>query len=389
MDMKKENTMAENALPTGWKTTTLGEVATFQRGFDLPKQDRTEGNFPIIVSNGYDGSHSESKVEGPGVVTGRSGSLGNVFYVEKDFWPLNTTLWIKDFHGNDIKYLYYYLKIFPFEKYNSGSGVPTLNRNHIHPLFVNIPPLKEQKAIAKVLSSFDDKIELLQEQNKTLEETAQTIFKEWFSDKNKEEWELISLNKVLEISSSKRIFSKEYVESGVPFYRSKEIIELSTKPSISTELYISHDRYTQIKNAVSVPIYGDILLTSVGTLGVAYQVRTNEEFYFKDGNLTWFKNFSKMITSDFVCCLLQQKSTQEQLKMISIGSTQKALTIAALRTLAIPIIKNVNKRKKLYAFLKANIDKKNINYSQIQSLNETRDELLPKLMSGQLRIKNL
>lgn len=388
MDMKKENTMAENALPTGWKTTTLGEVAKIKYGKDHKKL--TEGNIPCYGSGGIMRFVDKYIHNKKSVLIPRKGTLSNLFYIDKPFWTVDT-LFYTDIDEDKIfpRYLYFKLRTFKLEDLNVGSAVPSLTTSVLNAVAFNIPKMDEQKAIAKVLSSFDDKIELLQEQNKTLEETAQTIFKEWFSDKNKEEWELMSLNNVLEISSSKRIFSKEYVKSGVPFYRSKEIIELSTKPSISTELYISHDRYTQIKNAVSVPIYGDILLTSVGTLGVAYQVRTNEEFYFKDGNLTWFKNFSKIITSDFVCCWLQQKSTQEQLKMISIGSTQKALTIAALRTLAIPIIKNVHKRKKLYAFLKANIDKKNINYSQIQSLNETRDELLPKLMSGQLRIKNL
>ncbi|MCK5686916.1 restriction endonuclease subunit S, partial [bacterium] len=172
------------SLPSGWIETTLGEVATFQRGFDLPKKDRTNGRYPLMVSNGQDGKHKDYKVDAPGIVTGRSGTIGNVFYVKENFWPLNTTLWIKDFQSNNVKFIYYFLKRFPFEKYNAGSGVPTLNRNHIHPISVSLPLPPEQKAIAEILSSFDEKIELLREQNETLETLAQTIFKEWFVNFN-------------------------------------------------------------------------------------------------------------------------------------------------------------------------------------------------------------
>ena len=375
------------SLPEGWRETTLGEVVTFQRGFDLPKKDRTEGEYPLMVSNGQDGTHASYKVEAPGIVTGRSGTLGKVFYIEENFWPLNTTLWIKDFKNNNRKFIYYFLKKFPFEKYNSGSGVPTLNRNHIHPISIILPKLEtEQKSIANILSSFDEKIELLKEQNETLEQMAQGFFKEWLSENNSEDWEYKKLEDVLEISSSKRIFSKEYVEVGIPFYRSKEIIELSTKPNITTELYITEERFQEIKNKFSAPIKGDILLTSVGTLGVSYQVRDDKPFYFKDGNLTWFKNFSNVISSDYVYLWLKLKSTQHKLNEVSIGSTQKALTIGSLRTLEIPILKDANKAQELFDFIKVQLDKVNHNYEQIQTLQKTRDTLLPKLISGEVRV---
>jgi len=136
-----------SALPDGWVEKELGEVATFQRGFDLPKKERCSGDYPLMVSNGQDGTHKDYKVKAPGIVTGRSGTLGEVFYVKENFWALNTTLWVKDFHGNDVKFLYYFFKTFPFERYNSGSGVPTLNRNHIHPLPVRVPPPPNKKPL--------------------------------------------------------------------------------------------------------------------------------------------------------------------------------------------------------------------------------------------------
>ncbi len=166
-----------------WVDMTLGDVLTLQRGFDLPKGDREDGPFPVIASTGQVGIHSESKVEAPGVVIGRSGSLGGGQYIQTPFWPLNTTLWVKDFKGNDPRFCYFLLKSINFSQFNAGSGVPTLNRNHIHPLPVSIPEdIAEQRAIAHILGTLDDKIELNRQMNKTLEAMAQALFKSWFID---------------------------------------------------------------------------------------------------------------------------------------------------------------------------------------------------------------
>ena len=165
-----------------WSEIPLGDVLTLQRGFDLPKAKRKSGSHPVIASTGPVGTHNESMVEGPGVVIGRSGSLGGGQFIEEDFWPLNTTLWVKDYKGNDVRFCYYLLKSIDFTQFNVGSGVPTLNRNHVHPLPVFIPPLREQRAIAHILGTLDDKIELNRRMNQTLEEMARVILKSWFID---------------------------------------------------------------------------------------------------------------------------------------------------------------------------------------------------------------
>ncbi len=166
-----------------WADCTLGDVLTLQRGFDLPAQERSSGPYPIIASTGEVGTHTEAMVKAPGVVIGRSGSLGGGQYVTHDFWPLNTTLWVKDFKGNHIRFCYYLLKSIDFSKFNVGGAVPTLNRNHIHPHPVRVPrDIDEQRAIAHVLGTLDDKIELNRRMNETLEAIARAIFKSWFVD---------------------------------------------------------------------------------------------------------------------------------------------------------------------------------------------------------------
>ncbi|WP_245785241.1 restriction endonuclease subunit S [Paracidovorax wautersii] len=126
-------------VPKGWQLGQLDDLLVLQRGFDLPAQDRTEGAYPIIAASGPSGTHREAMVKGPGVVTGRSGVLGRVFLTFDDYWPLNTTLWIKEFRAATACYAYELLRLLDFKSFNAGSAVPTLNRNHIHGLPYVIP----------------------------------------------------------------------------------------------------------------------------------------------------------------------------------------------------------------------------------------------------------
>jgi type I restriction enzyme, S subunit len=134
-----------------WQPKKLGDVATLQRGFDLPTQHRKSGDVPLVTSSGISDTHDKSAVRGPGVATGRSGSIGSVFFIKDDFWPLNTVLYVKDFHGNDPRFVYHLLKHFDLKRFASGTGVPTLNRNFVHDELVNVPPLREQQRIAAIL----------------------------------------------------------------------------------------------------------------------------------------------------------------------------------------------------------------------------------------------
>ncbi|MGF1892298.1 restriction endonuclease subunit S [Vibrio campbellii] len=165
-----------------FEKTPLNEFITLQRGFDLPKGDRAEGTVPVVASTGVGGYHNSAKVDAPGVVIGRSGSIGGGQYIQEPFWPLNTTLWVKDFKGHDPRYIYYLMRSIDFTKFNVGSGVPTLNRNHLSSLLVNELGIDREKAISKQLGNIDDKIALNTQTNQTLEQMAQAIFKSWFID---------------------------------------------------------------------------------------------------------------------------------------------------------------------------------------------------------------
>ena len=142
-------------IDAGWKELSLGEVLTLQRGFDLPHRARQPGSVPIVSSSGISDRHSEGVVSGPGVVTGRYGTIGQVFFIDEGFWPLNTTLFVRDFKRNDPLFISFLLRTIDFQSYSGKTGVPGVNRNDLHQIAVRLPPLPEQHAIAATLSEVD------------------------------------------------------------------------------------------------------------------------------------------------------------------------------------------------------------------------------------------
>ena len=146
-----------------WEQRKLGEVAPLQRGFDLPVNQMTPGPYPVVMSNGIGGWHSKYMVKGPGVVTGRSGTIGSLHYIEQNFWPHNTSLWVTSFNGNEPRFIYWLYASIGLERFGSGSGVPTLNRNDVHDLRVGFPcDVVEQRRIGTFFSRLDHLITLHQ-----------------------------------------------------------------------------------------------------------------------------------------------------------------------------------------------------------------------------------
>jgi len=155
-------------IPVGWTVGCLQDVITLQRGFDLPVQHRLAGSVPIISATGIGGSHVEAKVKGPGVVTGRSGSIGKVMYVHDDHWPLNTTLWGANYPLGSTLFAYYVLSSIDLKGFNVGAAVPTLNRNDIHGLPVSIPPKEIVQSFEKVAEPLHNLTEKLRRKNANL-----------------------------------------------------------------------------------------------------------------------------------------------------------------------------------------------------------------------------
>ena len=166
-----------------WTECELGVFIELKRGYDLPKSARNEGSIPIISSSGFTDYNDKPMVKGPGVVTGRYGTIGEVFYSEEDFWPLNTTLYVVDFKGNDPLFVYYLLQTISYADYTDKAAVPGINRNHLHKAKVKVPiSLEIQQKVAAQLYQLEKRVTLGKQINQTLEQMSQTVFKSWFVD---------------------------------------------------------------------------------------------------------------------------------------------------------------------------------------------------------------
>ncbi len=169
----------------GWVETIIGDQLTLQRGFDITKEQQSPGEVPVVSSGGIKSFHNIAKVKAPGVVLGRKGTLGKVFYLESDFWPHDTTLWIKDFKGNDPKFVYHFLTRLDVTKLNSGAANPALNRNQVHPITTFWPPIERQLEIALTLDSLvveTQRLESIYQQKlAALDELKQSLLHEAFS----------------------------------------------------------------------------------------------------------------------------------------------------------------------------------------------------------------
>lgn len=163
-----EQVKITDGVPHGWAKEPLENLLVLQRGFDLPVSKRVEGEVPIYASTGINGFHNTAKVKGPGVVTGRSGSLGTVMYVAKDFWPLNTALWVKEFKKASPIFTTFLLRAMKLEGYNGGAAVPTLNRNDVHSVDVLCPEQRLMEEFEVQVEKIFKQVDKLKEYNEKL-----------------------------------------------------------------------------------------------------------------------------------------------------------------------------------------------------------------------------
>ena len=282
--------------------------------------------------------------------------------------------------------------------YISGSAQPGMNARVFGKFNFPYVPLSTQQKIASILSAYDNLMQTYKKQIEALQTAASELYKEWFVRfrflgwKNAkfengipEGWKIERLGNLFEITSSKRVFEEDYVNEGIPFYRSKEIIELSNNQEITTELFISNELYAKFKNKFGVPKENDILITSVGSIGNSYQVRKDDIFYFKDGNLTWIKSSSKKALSKYLIYWLKSDLGKNTLISSTIGTSQSALTIEKLRAIKI-LVPEVNILEKFEQKISSFDIKIQILNKQIANLTQQRDLLLPRLMSGKLEV---
>jgi type I restriction enzyme, S subunit len=227
-----------------WQTYRLGDVITLKRGHDLPESQRQDGEVPVVSSSGITGYHNEPKAQAPGVVTGRYGTLGEVFYIEQDYWPLNTALYVTDFKGNHPRFVAYFLQNVLRNYQSDKAAVPGVNRNDLHDMKIRSTDPQSQEKIASILSVYDDLIENNRRRMMLLEEAAWQLYREWFislrfpgyehtriANGLPEGWEYQILAKACLPENGiqtgpfgSQLHQSDYTEEGVPVVMPKDII---------------------------------------------------------------------------------------------------------------------------------------------------------------------
>lgn len=331
-------------LDRSWLQLPLGAVATLQRGYDLPHRSRELGTIPIITSSGFGDTHSEARVRGPGVVTGRYGTIGQVFLVEEDFWPLNTTLYVRDFHGNDPYFVAYLLRTIDFHSHSGKSGVPGVNRNDLHELSVKLPPHPEQRAIATALSDVDAllaKLDALVAKKRDLKVAAmqQLLTGQTRLPGFGREWEVKRLGDTADPNQNwsftggpfgSNLKSSDYTEEGV------RIIQLQ---NIGDGVF--HDDYAiftslgKANELLSCNVYpGEILLSKMGDpVARACLVPSTDSRYLMCSDGIRLAVDPKRFNTQFVFYQINATDFRTRAANAGTGSTRKRIGLTQLRNL--------------------------------------------------------
>lgn len=359
---------------TSWTIGELGEFITLKRGYDLPHQKRKAGGVPIFSSSGISGIHDKAMVKAPGVITGRYGTIGQVFMADEDFWPLNTTLYVEDFHGNNPRFIYYFLKTLEWEKFTSASAVPGINRNTVHKEVIRLPDTTTQGKIALLLKTFDDKIDVNEQINDNLQQQASALFDSFYKRAIVE----VGFTEIIQIlgGGTPKTGESSYWNGLIPFFTPKDV---GSPYTLSTEKTITEEGLSHC-NSRLYPV-NTVFVTARGTVGKVgmsgVPMAMNQSCYALVGNdthqlLVYFYTlkavdrlkhkasgavFDAITTRDF---------DSECIMKLSAGDEKAFLDVAE------PIYQ---------ALLSNSIEN--------MRLAVLRDSLLPKLMSGEIDVSNI
>lgn len=382
-----------------WRDVALGDVLTLQRGFDLPARDRVDGPVPVVSSSGVTGRHSVAKVDPPGVVIGRYGSLGLVHWVTEPFWPLNTSLWVKDFKGNDPRYISYLLKTIAADG-SSAAAVPGVNRNHLHRLSVRVPTRARQQRIGGILASFDDLIAVNNRRIEILCDIARSLFREWFvrfrfpghervvdgrsvDEELPSGWVIGAVGDFLDVvggGTPSKARSEFWENGSVDWFTPSDLTSTRTRFVDGSRTRMTHLGLER-SSARLFPA-GSVLMTSRATLGVVgialREATCNQGFIVIRPHRT--------IPSSFLYEWLV--AHEDRLAAIATGATFKEITKTAFKRF--PFIMPTPDVLRKFADVMDPIDRQIAMCERLRCrLHAARDLLLPRLVNGRLDISDV
>ncbi|EEZ3185409.1 restriction endonuclease subunit S [Escherichia coli] len=363
-----------------WIKTKLGEIVILNYGKALKAQDRNAGSIPVYSSGGLTGWHNKALINEQGIIIGRKGTVGKAYLTYGPFWCIDTAYYILPNPSKyDFVFLFYLLKTLGLEELNEDSAVPGLNRDTAYSQEILLPSLPEQKAIASVLSSLDDKIDLLHRQNKTLESMAETLFRQWFIEDAQIHWTEKKLSSFGSIICGKTPSKKNslYFGNDVPFLK---IPDMHGKVFVfkTTDNLSFAGEHSQSKKTIPP---GSICVSCIATVGLVcitdVSMQTNQQINSIIPNKEYYKYFLYLL----------MKSMGDELNNLASGGTATLnLNTGDFSNITF-LSPSENELKIFHQSISSLFDKLKFNSKQINIIENLRDTLLPKLMSGEVQVQ--
>ena len=380
-----------------WRDCRLVDVMKLQRGHDLPADRRQEGDVPVVSSSGITGFHREAKAAAPGVVTGRYGTLGAVFFVDRDYWPLNTALYVTDFKGNDPRFIAYFLRHLLKDYQSDKAAVPGIDRNVLHELKVRAPDLAIQLRIVDLLSRYDDLIDNNRRRIKLLEDSVRLLFDEWFvrlrvrgaPPPNPGElppgWRREPLGKLtskIGSGATPRGGGASYVEEGIALIRSQNVYDYEFVDDGLA--FIDQDQAARL-DGVTVEEH-DVLLNITGaSVGRCCMVPPRLVPARVNQHVMIIRAAASMDPHYLLCAINSDERKRQLLSYAQTGSTREALTKDLMSAFEV-LVPDTSTLAAFAQFARDAFGQREVLATQNIKLRAARDLLLPRLMSGELAV---
>lgn len=356
-------------MPNEWRAAILDDVLSLHRGYDLPAQERRVGTVPVMGSFGVTGWHDVTKVRGPGVTVGRSGaSFGVVSMTQLDYWPLNTCLYVDDFKGNDPAWVFHLLSQMNLQAFNSGSAQPSLNRNYIKHIPVEVPPLTEQHRIAGVLEAFHDLIETNRKLAGLQEQLAQTLATQAAN--------AVSLSAIADFPKV-----KQKRPAGSVDHFSIPALDAGSLPTEDTGEAILSGKYVLAQPSVLISRLNPTTPRTWMAYPGAREAVCSPEFAVAIGGSN--------VATEEVWAVTSTNEFWGQMQASAGGTTNSRQRVekTAVPAISIPDVRTlpVDTRDAIRTLVRGSFEVR----AEAQELAGQRDELLPLLMSGRVRVSEV
>lgn len=396
------------ALPDGWTIKQLVDIATLQRGKDLTRQNQVHGDFPVVGSSGVIGYHNQYNCSDAGLVVGRSGSIGKLTFIESSFWAHNTVLYVKDFHGNCPKFIYYMLQRVDFKKYASGVSVPTLNRNLVHPILLPLPSVPEQKRIADVLSTVQEAKEKTENVIRAAKELKKSLMKYLFTygavpveeaenvtlrdtdfGSVPSHWEIIPLDRCsivqTGLAKGRRLTGEDII--AVPYLRVANVQD--------GYLNLSEIKYIDIRKSELDRFLlreGDIVLTEGGDfdkLGRGFIWKSEIPSCVHQNHIFAVRANSKIVSPEFLAYMVQSGYAKAYFLSVAHKTTNLAcINTMKLKALPVPIPPR-EEQGKITSILDRIDQRIKVEEDKRKGNTELFNTMLHNIMTGKVRVNDL